>query len=186
MYVADSDAQGFAVVTSDGTLRYFAAEDFRSKTAGQVSVIDERASGFSVGMIFFYLVVNPLWDLLQANRTIFWAMFYGFPFLLLALVWVWKPVWARLRRLGVSRGAKWGGWIGVVLALPAAIYRGLLGGMAAGFGTYGAFGPIWGGIVAFGTFVIVGLVLGVIAGSLFSLLWPARTANPGGRTASDK
>lgn len=28
--VADSDAQGFVVVTSDGRLRYFAAEDFRS------------------------------------------------------------------------------------------------------------------------------------------------------------
>lgn len=172
MYVADSDAQGFAVVTSDGKLRYFAAEDFRGRTISQAPAEEapKETSGFSVGTIFFYLVVNPLWDLLQSSRTVFWVMFYGFPFLLVALVLVWKPFWAGARRRGVSRGTKWGGWIGSILALPAAIYRGLLGGIAAGFGSYGSFGPIWGGIAGFGTFLIVGLVLGITVGLLCSWL----------------
>jgi hypothetical protein len=186
MYVADSDPKGFAVVTSDGKLRYYAAEDFSGGTTSRAPV-EEKAKEtprFSVGMIFFYLVVNPLWDLLQANRTVFWVMFYGFPFLLFAVVWGWKPLWAWLRRLGVSRGAKWGGWIGSILALPAAIYRGLLGGIAAGFGSYGSFGPIWGGIAGFGTFLIVGSVIGITAGLLCSRLLHLRRPNREKKAAS--
>lgn len=171
--VADSDPKGFTVVTSDGKLRYFAAEDFRGGTISRAPAEEapKEAPRFSVSMIFFYLIVNPLWDLLQSSRAAFWVMFYGFPFLLSAVVWVWKPLWAWLRRIGVSRGAKWGGWAGVILSLPAAIYRGLLGGIAAGFGSYDAFGPIWGGFVGFGTFVSVGLVLGITIGCLCSFPW---------------
>ncbi|MBI2987005.1 MAG: PQQ-binding-like beta-propeller repeat protein [Deltaproteobacteria bacterium] len=172
MHIADSDSEGFAVVTSDGKLRYFAAEDFRGGTISRAPAEEtpKETPRFSVGMIFFYLVVNPLWNLLQANRTAFWVMFYGFPVLLFTLLWLWKPLWAWLRRLGVSRGAKWGGWIGFILALPAAIYRGLMGGIAAGFGSYGAFGPIWGAIVGFATFAIIGTALGICIGSLSPLL----------------
>lgn len=179
MYVADADAKGFVAVTSDGKLRYFAAEDFRGRTISRALAEEapKEAPRFSVGMIFFYLVVNPLWDLLQANRTVFWVMFYGFPFFLVALVWVWKPLWRWLRRMDASRGAKWGGWIGSILALPAAIYRGLLGGIAAGFGSYGSFGPIWGGIAGFGTFLIVGLLLGITVGLLCSRLLHLVEAN---------
>ena len=169
--VADSDPKGFTVVTSDGKLRYFAAEDFGGATFSQAPPqgADQETSRFTVGMIFYYLVVNPLWDILQASQTMFWVLFYGFPFLALGLLWVWKPTWAWLRRVGVLRGAKWGCWTGVIFSLPAGIYRGLMGGIAAGFGSYGAFGPIWGGIVGFATFIGVGLVSGLTIGSLCSL-----------------
>lgn len=172
VHIADTDVQGFVVVTSDGKLRYFAAEDFRGATSSQAPPQEtgQETSRFTVGMIFFYLVVNPLWDILQANQFTFWILFYGFPFLLVGFVWVWKPLWTWLRLKGIARGGKWGGWIGAVLSLPAAIYRGLLGGIAAGFGSYGSFGPIWGGFVGFGTFIVVGLMLGITVGLLCSWL----------------
>jgi outer membrane protein assembly factor BamB len=171
MRVADNDAQGFVVVTSDGKLRYFAAEDFRSISSSQVSPTEKETSGFNISMIFFYLVVNPLWDMVLPNRFTFLVLFYSLPLLMIGLVWMWKPLRELLRRKGIARGARWGGWIGLVLSLPAAIYRGLIGGIAAGFGLYGSFGPIWGGFVGFSTFMIVGLLLGVIIGSLCSLVW---------------
>jgi len=185
--IADSDPKGFAVVTSDGKLRYFAAEDFQKSVAVPDSSMQKSPTDDTPGIflsILFYLVVNPLWDLLQASRTVFWIMFYGFPFLLVVLVYLWKPLWAWLQRLGVSRGAKWGGWIGSILALPAAIYRGLLGGIAAGFGSYGSFGPIWGGISGFGTFLTAGLLVGIMIGLLCAWLLHLGTAKQQNKAAS--
>lgn len=120
--------------------------------------------------ILFYFVVNPLWNVLQPNRFAFWVLFYGFPFGLLGLAWVWKPLRAWLRRSGLARAAGWGALIGGLLALPAAIYRGLVGGMAAGFGVYGAFGPVWGAVVGFGYFVAIGAGLAAAVGALLSVL----------------
>jgi hypothetical protein len=171
MRVAGNDAQGFVVVTSDGKLRYFAAEDFRSISSSQVSPTEKETSGFNISVIFFYLVVNPLWDMVLSNRVTFLVLFYSLPLLMIGLVWLWRPVGVLLQRNGLSREAKWGAWIGLLLSLPAAIYRGVLGGIAAGFGLYGSFGPIWGGFVGFSTFMVVGLLLGVIIGSLCSLVW---------------
>lgn len=91
--------------------------------------------------ILSYGVMNPLWDLLQPSRLIFWVLFFGFPLALLGLAWVWKPMWALLRRMGIARWAGWGAVVGGLLAMPAAVYRGFLGGVAAGFGTYGVVGP---------------------------------------------
>ena len=185
--IADSDAHGFIVITTDGKLRYFAAEDFR-QSAGMLDIpLQESQTEDRPGIflsILFYLVVNPLWDLMLANRLTFWAMFYGFPFLVPALVWAWKPLWTWLRLKGIARGGKWGGWIGVVLSLPAAIYRGLLGGIAAGFGSYGSFGPIWGGISGFGTFLIVGLIIGITVGVLCSRLLHLARSNRQSKASS--
>jgi outer membrane protein assembly factor BamB len=171
MRVADNDTHAFVVVTSDGKLRYFAAEDFRSISSSQVSPTEKETSGFNISMIFFYLVVNPLWNMVLPNRVTFLVLFYSLPLLMIGLVWLWRPVWVLLQRKGLSRRAKWGAWIGLLLSLPAAIYRGLIGGIATGFGLYGSFGPIWGGFVGFSTFMVVGLLLGVIIGSLCSLVW---------------
>lgn len=118
----------------------------------------------------FYLVVNPLWNVLQPNRFAFWVLFYGFPFGLLGLGWAWKRFLAWLRRWGIARAAGWGALIGGLLALPAAIYRGLVGGIAAGFGVYGPFGPIWGGVVGFGYFLAIGAGLAATLGALLSRL----------------
>jgi hypothetical protein len=35
MHIADTDGSGFLAVTTDGQLRYFAADDFRAKSAPQ-------------------------------------------------------------------------------------------------------------------------------------------------------
>ena len=118
----------------------------------------------------FYLVANPLWNVLQPNRAAFWALFYGFPFGLLGLAWGWSPLLAWLRQWGIARAAGWGALMGGLFALPAAIYRGLVGGIAAGVGVYGPFGPIWGGVVGFGYFLGVGVGLGATVASLISLL----------------
>jgi len=93
-------------------------------------------------------------------------------------------LWTWLRLKGIARGGKWGGWIGVVLSLPAAIYRGLLGGIAAGFGSYGSFGPIWGGISGFGTFLIVGLIIGITVGVLCSRLLHLARSNRQSKASS--
>lgn len=181
MHVADSDAQGFVVVTTDGRLRYFAAEDFRGSQVDRPDVPagmpaaspakPPRPGAAPPGLqVLFYLVVNPLWDVLQPNRLAFWVLFYGFPFGLVGLAWLRKPLLAWLRQRGIARGAGWGALIGGFLALPASVYRGLLGGMAAGFGVYGALGPIWGGTVGFGYFLGMGAGLGAAVGVLLSLL----------------
>lgn len=120
--------------------------------------------------ILFYFVMNPLWNLLQPTRTAFWVLFYAFPFVLVGLLWGWKSLREWLQQLGVSRGAGWGVLIGGLLALPAAVYRGLVGGMAAGVGVYGPLGPIWGGLVGLSYFLGVGAGFGATIGSLLSLL----------------
>lgn len=119
----------------------------------------------------FTLVVNPLWNLLEPNRFTFWVLFYSFPFVVLGLLRVWEPLRAKLRQWDVARPAGWGALIGGLLALPAAVYRGLLGGMAAGFGTYGALGPIWGAVVGFGYFLAIGTWLGATVASFISAIW---------------
>lgn len=116
--------------------------------------------------ILFHLVVNPFWNWLTPNRLFFWLLFYTFPLALLALGWQWNRLCACLRHHGLSRPAKWGALIGGGLSLPAAIYRGLLGGMAAGLGSYGPLGPIWGAVVGFGYFLALGFAVGGTIGSV--------------------
>lgn len=186
--ITDRDRQSFSVRTADGRLRYYAIEDFlhlppppplpRKGSEEKQEVL----LYFSL-LLFYFIFPVPLWKLVHPSRFGFWVLFYGSPLIILCLVFAWKPLIAWLRQRGIARAAKWGAVIGGFWALPAAIYLGLVGGMAAGFGTYGWFGPIWGAIVGFEYFLGVGVALGAGMGTLLSILrrrGRTRTAPEGG------